>query len=188
MPNHVNASTPTRCAGPYATGCSEPGGTGNGWGMADRRQLPRIKLLDEFKEFALRGSMVDLAVGVVIGAAFNAVVQSFANDVLLNLVAAVFGQPDFSDLTWNLNGAAIGYGAFITASINFLLTSLGVFVVVRFLNRLRRPADPGVPEPPTTRTCPFCLTVLPREATRCSACTSHLDDEDAARMSPEAAG
>ncbi|WP_205712144.1 large conductance mechanosensitive channel protein MscL [Euzebya rosea] len=137
--------------------------------------LPRIRLLDEFKEFALRGNVVDLAVGVVIGAAFNAVVQSFANDVLLNLVAAVFGKPDFSELVWVVNGAEVGYGALLTAIVNLVLVALGVFLVVRLLNRLRRPADPGVPEPPTTRTCPYCVTVLPREATRCSACTSQLE-------------
>ncbi len=137
--------------------------------------LPRIPLLDEFKEFALRGSVVDLAVGVVIGAAFNAVVQSFANDVLLNLVAAVFGRPDFSELSWTLNNAQIGYGNFLTALVNLAIVAVGIFLVVRMLNRLRRPSDPGVPEPPTTRTCPFCLTVLGREATRCSACTSHLE-------------
>lgn len=139
--------------------------------------VPRIRLLDEFKEFALRGNVVDLAVGVVIGAAFNAVVQSFANDVLLNLVAAVFGKPDFSGLAWTVNGAAIGYGALLTALVNLVLVALGVFLVVRLLNRLRRPADPGVPEPPTTRTCPYCITVLPKEASRCSACTSQLDPQ-----------
>lgn len=143
--------------------------------MFERPSIHRISLIDEFKEFALRGNMVDLAVGVVIGAAFNAVVQSFANDVLLNLVAAMFGKPDFSDLVWTLNGASIGYGAFVTTIINFFLTAIGVFVVVRVLNRLRRPSDTGTPEPPTTRTCPFCLTVLPKEATRCSGCTSDLD-------------
>ncbi len=138
-------------------------------------KIPRIRLLDEFKEFALRGSVVDLAVGVVIGAAFNAVVQSFANDVLLNLVAAIFGKPDFSELVWNLNGARVGYGSLLTALVNFFFTALGVFIVVRGLNRLRRPHDRAAPEPPTTRTCPYCITVLPREASRCSACTSDLE-------------
>lgn len=137
--------------------------------------MPRIGLIDEFKEFALRGSVVDLAVGVVIGAAFNAVVQSFANDVLLNLVAAGFGKPDFSQLTWTVNEAQVGYGALLTALVNFVLVAFGVFVVIRFINRLRRPADAEVAGPATTRTCAYCLTVLPIEAIRCSACTSELE-------------
>jgi large conductance mechanosensitive channel len=133
--------------------------------------MPKMTVLDEFKEFALKGSMIDLAVGVVIGVAFNAVVQSFANDILLALVAALFGEPSFANLHFTINGAVIGYGIFLTTLVNFVIVAFGVFLVIKFINRLRRP---DVDVPPTSQTCPYCLTVVPTEATRCSACTSEL--------------
>lgn len=94
-------------------------------------------MLKEFKEFIMRGNVVDLAVAVIVGAAFTAVVNSFANDILMQIVAAVFGKPDFSDLTFELGDAVIRYGAFITVLINFLIVAFVVFLVVKAINSLQ---------------------------------------------------
>jgi large conductance mechanosensitive channel len=94
-------------------------------------------MLKEFKEFIMRGNVIDLAVAVIIGAAFTAVVNSFANDILMQIVAAVFGQPDFSGISFELGDAEIRYGAFITVLINFLIVSAVVFLVVKGINRLQ---------------------------------------------------
>jgi large conductance mechanosensitive channel len=94
-------------------------------------------MLKEFKEFIMRGNVVDLAIAVVVGAAFTAVVNSFANDILMQLVAAVFGKPDFSDLTFELGDAVIRYGAFITVLINFLIVAFVMFLVVKGINSLQ---------------------------------------------------
>lgn len=94
-------------------------------------------MLKEFKEFIMRGNVIDLAVAVIIGAAFTAVVNSFANDILMQIVAAVAGEPDFSDLTFELGDAVIRYGAFITALVNFLIIATVIFLVVKGINRLQ---------------------------------------------------
>lgn len=94
-------------------------------------------MLKEFKDFIMRGNVVDLAVAVIVGAAFTAVVNSFANDILMQLVAAVFGKPDFSDLTFELGDAVIRYGTFITVLINFLIVASVVFLVVKGINSLQ---------------------------------------------------
>jgi large conductance mechanosensitive channel len=130
-------------------------------------------LVKEFKEFALKGPVVDLAVAFLLGVTFNGVVQSFVNDVLMNLIAALFGQPDFSALELHLGEGEIGYGAFITALVNFALVAAVLFALVKVLNRLRRPKG-AAPEPPATRECPYCLTAIPVAATRCGACTSEV--------------
>lgn len=130
-------------------------------------------LIREFREFALKGPVIDLAVAFLLGVAFNAVVQSLVNDVLLNAVAALFGQPDFSDLVLHLGDGEIRYGAFVTATVNFLLVTTVLFALVKAVNRLRRP--PGAPpEPPATRSCPYCLSTIYVAATRCPACTSEV--------------
>ena len=103
-------------------------------------------LVQEFKQFIMRGNVLDLAVAVIIGAAFGAVVASFSNDVLMNLIAAVFGQADFSDLTLDLGDGAIGYGAFLTALVNFLIIAFALFVIIKAISALQRqrtgePAD-----------------------------------------------
>jgi large conductance mechanosensitive channel len=132
------------------------------------------KLLAEFKAFALRGSLIELAVAVILGLAFNMVVQALADGVLMQIIAAVFGQPEFSDLSINVDDTPIRYGLFLTALVNFALVALVLFFVVRALNRLMRPR--GAPEqPPPTRECPYCGTVVPVKATRCSGCTSNLE-------------
>jgi large conductance mechanosensitive channel len=127
-------------------------------------------MLREFKKFALRGNVVELAVAVILGLAFNTVVQSLVDDILLNLIAAAVGEPDFSELTFNLGDAVIRYGAFLTAVVNFVLVAFALFLVVKAFNRLSGAED----EPPKMAECPFCKTSVPVNATRCSACTSDL--------------
>ena len=125
----------------------------------------------EFKEFAFRGNVIELAVAVILGIAFGAVIASLVGDILMNLVAAVIGQPDFSQLTFTINDAEIRYGAFLNALITFLLVALALFFVIKAVNRAsRKPAD----EEPTVRECPYCMTTIPARATRCNACTSEV--------------
>ena len=125
----------------------------------------------EFKEFAFRGNVVELAVAVILGIAFGAVVASLVDDVLMNLIAAAIGQPDFSQLTFTVNDAVIRYGAFLNALVNFLLVALALFLVIKAVNRaIRKPSD----EEPTVRECPFCMSSIPARATRCSACTMEV--------------
>ena len=95
-------------------------------------------LIDEFKQFIMRGNVLDLAVAVIIGAAFGTVVASLTNDVLMNLIAAIFGQADFSDLELELGDGAIGYGAFLTALVNFLIIAFALFVIVKVISSLQR--------------------------------------------------
>lgn len=135
-------------------------------------------IVKEFKSFAFRGNLIDLAVAVVIGVAFNQVVQSLVADILTPIMAAIIGQPDFSDLTFGLGEAHVTYGAFVTALINFLLVTFALFVVVKAVNRILHPRGSS-PDPPKTRECPFCLTAIPLTATRCSACTSTVDPQPA---------
>ncbi len=129
------------------------------------------EIIKEFREFALKGNLVDLAVAFILGLAFAAVVGSLVNDVVMNLIAAIVGEPDFSDLVFTLNDARIGYGAFLTALVNFVLIAFVLFLFVKAVNRLQRRHE----TPPTERNCPFCLTSIPKEARRCSACTSEVE-------------
>ena len=125
----------------------------------------------EFREFALRGNVIELAVAVILGIAFGMVIASLVNDVLMNLIAAAIGQPDFSQLTVTINDAVIRYGAFLNAVINFLLVALALFFLIKAVNRAtRRPAA----EEPTVRECPYCMSSIPARATRCSACTMEV--------------
>jgi large conductance mechanosensitive channel len=129
-----------------------------------------------FKQFLLRGNVVDLAVGVVIGAAFGAVVASFVKDLLTPFIAAIVGKPDFSALAFEINGSKFLYGEFINAMVSFLLIAAAVyFFVVLPMNKLvewTRKAP--VPADPTTRKCPECLSEVPIDARRCAFCTSPL--------------
>ena len=127
-----------------------------------------------FREFILRGNVVDLAVAVVIGAAFGAVVTAFVADIITPLIAAIFGEPDFSRLTFTINNSKFLYGAFINAVISFLLIALAVyFAVVVPMNRMaERRARGKAPEDPATKQCPECLSEIPVGAHRCAFCTS----------------
>ena len=131
-------------------------------------------MLKGFRDFIMRGNVVDLAVAVVIGAAFGAVVTAFVGDLLTPLIAAIFGQPDFSKLTFTINKSTFLYGSFINAVLSFTFIALAVyFFVVVPLNRLaaRRAKD----EEAVTRPCPFCTSEVALTATRCPACTSELE-------------
>jgi large conductance mechanosensitive channel len=127
-----------------------------------------------FKQFLLRGNVVDLAVGVVIGAAFGAVVTALVKDLLTPLIAAIVKQPDFSGLTFTLNGSKFLYGEFINALLSFLIIATAVyFFVVLPINALiaRTRRDPA-PADPTTKKCPECLSEIPIAARRCAYCTA----------------
>lgn len=132
-------------------------------------------MLKEFRQFLLRGNVVDLAVGVVIGAAFGAVVTSMVEDLITPIVAAIVGQSDFSSLTFTINGSVFRYGSFLNAVISFLIIATAVFwLVVLPMNRLmsRMRTEPPIDE--HTRSCPECLSDVPQEARRCAFCTSPL--------------
>lgn len=148
----------------------------------------------EFKEFAMRGSVLDLAIGVIIGAAFGSVVSSLVNDILMPPIGLLLGQVDFSSLYINLSGqefeslaaaqaagaATINYGLFINHVIDFLIVAFVIFLVVKQVNRLQRLGqEEQAPAAPTTKTCPYCQTNIPLRATRCPNCTSELAAETA---------
>ncbi len=138
-------------------------------------------MIKEFKQFLLRGNVVDLAVGIVIGAAFGAVVTAFVTDFVTPLVAAIFGKQDFSRLTFTINGSTFFYGHFVNALLAFLTIAVVVFFfVVRPINALmaRRRTEPPVDA--TTRSCPECLSEIPIAARRCAHCTSPVSAETAA--------
>jgi large conductance mechanosensitive channel len=129
-----------------------------------------------FREFILRGNVVDLAVAVVIGAAFGAVVASFVADVLTPLIAAVAGKPDFSALVWYVNGSPIAYGKFLNALIAFVMVAGAVyFFLVAPMNALEARRRRGEkPADPTTKQCGECLSEVPIAATRCAHCAQPL--------------
>jgi large conductance mechanosensitive channel len=131
-------------------------------------------MLKGFKQFILRGNVLDLAVAVVIGAAFGAVVTSFVTNILTPLIAAIVGKPDFSALNFTVNGAVISYGTFLNALIAFLLVAGAVyFFMVAPMNAWKaRAARSAVPADPTSKKCPECLSEIPVGARRCAFCTS----------------
>ncbi len=148
-------------------------------------------MLKEFKEFVLRGNVVDMAVGIIIGAAFGTIVTSLVNDVIMPPIGLLLGGVDFSDLFILLKAGSpaapyasladaqeagavtINYGVFINAVISFLVVAFVIFLLIRTINRLRREEEAPPPEP-TTKECPYCLSTIPIKATRCAHCTSEL--------------
>ena len=128
-----------------------------------------------FREFIMRGNVIDLAVAVVIGAAFGAVIKAFVDNVLTPLIAAVFGQPDFSGLFFTINGSAFRYGLFINALISFLLIAAAIYyVVVVPMNHLAERKKRG--QDPETKECPECLSEIPHKARKCAHCGSEQHD------------
>lgn len=128
-----------------------------------------------FKEFILRGNMVDLAIAVVIGAAFGAVIAALVKDLITPLIAAIAGKPDFSALTFTLNNSKFLYGDFINALLAFLVIAAVIYyLVVLPVNALMNRMKPQVPQAKTTRECPQCLSDVPAAARRCAFCTSEL--------------
>jgi large conductance mechanosensitive channel len=128
-------------------------------------------VLKEFKDFAMRGNVMDLAVGVIIGGAFGKIVTSLVNDVIMPVVGLFVGGIDFSGLHFAVGQAAINYGAFIQNIVDFLIIAIVIFLVVRSINRIRKPAPAAGPD---SKDCPFCFTAIPIKATRCPNCTSDL--------------
>lgn len=129
-------------------------------------------LLKDFKQFLLRGNVVDLAVGVVIGAAFGSVISALVSDLLTPLIAAIAKVPDFSDLLFTLNGSQFKYGHFVNAVISFVLVAAAVFFfVVKPMNTLISRSRKEPPADPTTKKCPECLSEIPIAARRCMHCT-----------------
>jgi large conductance mechanosensitive channel len=130
-------------------------------------------VLKGFRDFILRGNVVDLAVAVVIGVAFGAVVTAFVADLITPLIAAIFGKPSFSGLTFTINGSRFLYGEFLNAVLSFVLVATAIFfVVVKPMNALA--ARRARAEHPTTRDCPECLSEIPLAARRCAYCTVEL--------------
>ena len=140
-------------------------------------------MLKEFRDFIARGNVLDLAVAVVIGAAFGKIVTSFVNDLIMPIIAAIFGARDFSDLFLVLKGTGpfatleaakeagavtLNYGNLLQTIVDFLLVAFAIFLVVKAYNKMR----PAPAAPVVTKPCPFCKTAIPLEATRCPACTS----------------
>ena len=142
-------------------------------------------MLKEFKEFAMRGNVIDLAIGIIIGGAFGKIVSSLVEDVLMPPIGLILGKVDFSSLFLNLSGTAyasldaaktagaatINYGLFLNTVINFIIVAFAIFLLIRQINRLQKPKEAAAA---TSKDCPFCLSAIPLKATRCPSCTSQL--------------
>jgi large conductance mechanosensitive channel len=144
----------------------------------------------EFKEFAMRGNVIDMAIGIIIGGVFNTVVKSLIGDILMPPLGLLLNRVNFSDLFFNLSGgdyaslalaqeagaATINYGLFINNILSFVIVTLVMFLLVRQMNQMRRKQEElEVPAAPTTKECPYCFTQIPIQATRCPHCTSQLE-------------
>ncbi len=129
-------------------------------------------MLEEFKKFAMRGNVMDLAIGVIIGGAFGKIVASFVGDVLMPLIGLLLGGIDFSGLAFTIGKAVVKYGAFLQSVVDFLIIAFVIFLMVKGINKLTE--KPAAPTAPTTKECPYCLSTIPIKATRCPNCTSQL--------------
>jgi len=145
-------------------------------------------MLKEFREFAMRGNVVDMAVGIIIGAAFGKIVNSLVADVIMPPIGLLLGNVDFTELYLNLSGgdyaslaaakeagaATVNVGVFVNTVLDFVIIAFAVFLLIRTVNRLKRKEEMAAPPAPTTRPCPYCLSAVPLAATRCPHCTSEL--------------
>lgn len=145
-----------------------------------------MSLISEFKEFASRGNVTDMAVGIIVGSAFTSIVNSLVNDIIMPVVGKLTGGLDYSSWFIALDGnkytsleeaskvtAVLSYGNYISAVINFLIVAFVLFMVIRTINRLKKPAPPAAPAP-ATKICPYCKSEISIDATRCPHCTSEL--------------
>lgn len=142
------------------------------------------KFFGEFKEFIARGNVIDMAIGVVVGAAFKSIVDSLVNDIIMPFIGWLIGDLDFTNFALKLSETqaadgtvvvnAIMYGKFINAIISFLIISFCLFLVVKVINRLRRKKEEAPAPAPTTKKCPYCCSEIAIEATRCPSCTSEI--------------
>jgi len=154
-----------------------------------------MKIMQEFKEFIMRGNVMDLAIGIIIGAAFTSIVNSLVKDILMPPIGLLLGGIDFSNLFIALDGGGyaslvaaqeaaaptLNYGLFINNIINFLIVAFVIFFIVRWVNRLKS-KRPQASEEPTTKDCPYCLSTIPIKASRCPNCTSEVGTEVAAAI------
>lgn len=152
--------------------------------------------IQEFKEFAVKGNVVDMAVGVIIGGAFSKIVTSFVNDLVMPIIGKITGGTDFSQLYLPLDGntyasladaqaatATIAYGSFLTQVLDFLIIAIVIFCTLKVLMRFKRPAPAPVEDAPTTKVCPFCKSEIALDASRCPHCTSQLDSASTLSLS-----
>jgi large conductance mechanosensitive channel len=142
-------------------------------------------MFKEFKEFAMRGNVLDMAVGIIIGAAFGRIITSLVGDIIMPPIGRILGHVDFSSLFINISGtdyptlaaakaanaATINYGIFLNTVLDFLIVAFVIFLLVRMVNSWKKPAPAAAP---TTKECPYCATQIPLKATRCPACTSEV--------------
>jgi len=128
-------------------------------------------MLKDFKAFVMRGNVMDLAVAVIIGGAFGKIVSSLVNDILMPLIGLIIGGIDFSGLAFTVGSAKVTYGNFINNAIDFIIIAFVIFLMVRAIAKLERPAPAAAP---TTKDCPYCFTAIPIQATRCPHCTSEI--------------
>jgi large conductance mechanosensitive channel len=142
-------------------------------------------MFKEFKEFAMRGNVVDMAVGIIIGAAFGRIVSSLVNDVIMPPIGLLLGKVDFSSLFFNLSGTPyasladakkagapiVSYGAFLNTVLDFVIVAFVIFLLIRQMNKLKKQPAAAVP---TTKECPYCVSVIPIKASRCGHCTAQL--------------
>jgi large conductance mechanosensitive channel len=143
-------------------------------------------MLKEFKEFAMKGNVLDMAIGIIIGAAFGKIVSSMVGDVLMPPIGMLMGSVDFSSLFFSLNGQSypslaaakaagaptVNYGVFLQTVLDFVIVAFVIFLLVKQINRLKKPEAPTAP--PSTKPCPYCLSEIPIKAMRCSHCTSDV--------------
>jgi len=147
-----------------------------------------MKLVDEFKQFVMRGNVIDMAVGVIIGGAFGKIVASMVSDIIMPPIGLLLGKVDFSSLYLNMSGKTfaslaeaqkagaptLNYGLFLNNVINFLIVAFVIFIMIKQINKLQKPAKPGSPAAPTTKDCPFCCSAIAIKAVRCPNCTSQF--------------
>ena len=131
-------------------------------------------MLKEFKEFVMRGNVLDLAVAVIIGGAFGKIISSLVNDILMPLIGLLLGGLNFSDLVFTVGDAVVAWGAFVQAIVDFLIIAFVIFMIVKGANAAKKKEGPVPPAEPTTKDCPYCFTTIAIQATRCPNCTSEL--------------
>ena len=144
-------------------------------------------MLKEFRDFAIRGNVIDLAIGVIIGGAFGKIISSFVADVLMPPISLLLGKVNFADMFFTLSGdkfatlaeakeagaVTLNYGAFFSTVVDFIIVAFVIFLFIRQINKMK-PKPAVVPAEPTTKDCPYCFTAIPIQATRCPHCTSEL--------------
>jgi len=131
-------------------------------------------MLKEFKEFVMRGNVLDLAVAVIIGGAFGKIISSLVNDILMPLIGLLMGGIDFANLSFTVGDAVVTWGNFIQTVVDFLIVAFVIFLIIKSANAAKKKEEPAPAAEPTTKDCPYCFTTISIKATRCPSCTSEL--------------